>query len=128
MDVEKTVHLNQLFDFYGPLLTERQRLLFRRYYQEDLSLGEISEEFQISRQAVYDILRRSEHTLQDLERKLGLLARHNREKARLERVEEELARLSSRVGADVVAPLQAEIANWRREWEMMPPSADEEAD
>lgn len=79
MAVERTVHLNQLFDVYGPLLTERQRELFRAYYQEDLSLGEIAEELGITRQGVYDILRRSERTLEELEDKLGLLARQRRQ-------------------------------------------------
>lgn len=62
-----------LYDFYGKLLTPKQREVMRLYYEEDLSLGEIAEELKISRQAVHDILRRSEQALEKYEKKLGLL-------------------------------------------------------
>ncbi|HHW41442.1 MAG TPA: YlxM family DNA-binding protein [Syntrophomonadaceae bacterium] len=62
-----------LYDFYGKLLTPKQQEVVRLYYEEDLSLGEIAEELKITRQAVYDILKRSEQALEKYERKLGLL-------------------------------------------------------
>ncbi len=63
-----------LSDFYSNLLTEKQREFLSLYYEEDLSLGEISERFGISRQAVYDSIRSSEMCLERFENELGLLA------------------------------------------------------
>ncbi len=74
--MEKLALINLLYDFYGQLLTERQRRFVELYYAHDLSLGEIAEQFDVSRQAVYDILKRSEQSLTDYEEKLGLVARH----------------------------------------------------
>lgn len=74
--VEKTVRMSLLFDFYGQLLTERQQEFFTLYYDHDLSLGEIAQQYGVSRQAVYDILRRSSQTLQGFEEKMGLVRRH----------------------------------------------------
>lgn len=71
--MEKTVRMNMLFDFYGPLLTERQRDVYELYFGDDLSLSEIASELEISRQAVYDMLKRCSATLEDYESKLGLL-------------------------------------------------------
>ena len=103
-----------MFDFYGQLLTERQRALFQRYYQEDLSLGEIAEELGISRQAVYDILRRAERVLWDFERKLGLVARHRRQTALVRRMEADLARADAAgMGRD---ELRQCLRQWVRRW------------
>ena len=74
----KTVHMNLLFDHYGQLLTDRQREIFLLYYHDDLSLGEIAENIQISRQGVHDTLQRVEQALLDLEGSLGLLAKEQR--------------------------------------------------
>ena len=74
--MEKLAMINLLYDFYGQLLTERQRRFVELYYGDDLSLGEIAEQFGVSRQAVYDILKRSEQSLTDYESKLGLVSRH----------------------------------------------------
>ncbi|HEY3315863.1 MAG TPA: YlxM family DNA-binding protein [Bacillota bacterium] len=64
-----------LYDYYGPLLTDRQREMLSMHYEDDLSLGEISELLGVSRQAVHDLLTRSEKALEDYERRLGLVAR-----------------------------------------------------
>ncbi len=74
--MEKTLRMSLLFDFYGPLLTERQQNVFDLYFNDDLSLGEIAEELLVSRQAVYDTLRRVGLVLEDFEQKLGLLQKH----------------------------------------------------
>jgi len=74
--MENALRMALLFDFYGPLLTERQQDVFQMYFHEDLSLGEVGEEFDVSRQAIYDILKRSGSLLEDFESKLGLVARH----------------------------------------------------
>ena len=64
-----------LFDYYGDLLTERQRLCFDMHYNQDLSLGEIAQELSISRQAVYDNLSRTEALLKNMEEKTGCVSR-----------------------------------------------------
>lgn len=73
MEIEKNNRVNLLFEFYQPLLTAKQNEYMELYYGDDYSLGEIAEEFDISRQAVYDNLRRTEKLLETYEEKLGLL-------------------------------------------------------
>lgn len=70
--LEKTLRLNYLFDFYQELLTERQREYMKMYYFDDFSLVEISEVADVSRQAVYDNLKRTEASLESYEQKLSL--------------------------------------------------------
>ena len=65
--------MNFLFDFYQALLTEKQRSYMELYYLDDHSLGEIAESYEISRQAVYDNIRRTEAMREEYEDKLRLL-------------------------------------------------------
>jgi predicted DNA-binding protein YlxM (UPF0122 family) len=81
MTIEKTMRVNLLYDFYGDLLTEKQRRIVEMYYVEDLSLSEIAEQVDASRQAVYDVLRRAVQQLEDYESKLQLVARHGEKRA-----------------------------------------------
>ena len=67
-----------LFDFYGELLTEKQRVLFDLYYNQDFSLGEIAENEGISRQGVHDAIARAEQALRNYEEKTGCVARYYR--------------------------------------------------
>ena len=69
----KNLYLIPLFDIYGDMLTDTQKNIFDLYYNEDLSLGEISENIGISRQGVRDNIKRSEEILVNLENKLGFL-------------------------------------------------------
>ncbi len=95
--VDETVRLNLLFDFYGRLLTERQRRIFAMYYEDDLSLGEIAEQIDVSRQAVYDILKRSAKTLEKFEKQLRLVARHMLQRRRIEELESRISRLQEAI-------------------------------
>ncbi|MBU1094256.1 MAG: hypothetical protein KKH01_07325 [Firmicutes bacterium] len=70
--LEKKEQLNQLFDLYSALLTEKQVLYFEHYYHEDYSLQEIAELYQVSRNAVYDHLKKVEEHLYHYEEKLKL--------------------------------------------------------
>ncbi|WP_089967250.1 YlxM family DNA-binding protein [Lihuaxuella thermophila] len=74
--LEKTTAMNLLYDFYGSLLTEKQRAMLELYYHEDWSLGEIAEHQGVSRQAVFEAIKRAQATLTDLEEKLGLMEKH----------------------------------------------------
>ena len=77
-----------LLDFYGELLTERQRLCFDLHYNEDLSLSEIAEQCGISRQGVWDNIRRAESAMEDIEAKTGLVRRFEENRSALEKIRE----------------------------------------
>lgn len=72
MEIEKTNRMNALFEFYAALLTDKQMNYIELYYADDYSLAEIAEEFQVSRQAVYDNIKRTEKILEDYEMKLHM--------------------------------------------------------
>lgn len=91
--LEKTIRINMLFDFYQTLLTDKQQTFLRCYYHDDFSLGEIATEFQISRQAVFEHIKRAEHMLEEYEQKLSLLGRHNRHRELVDRLQLEIAQV-----------------------------------
>ena len=72
---DKTLQMTMLFDFFGDLLTEKQREYFDLYHNEDLSLSEIAEKAGITRQGVHDIITRAEKTLTETEQKTGVVQR-----------------------------------------------------
>lgn len=76
--ISKTLRINDLLDFYADLLTEKQRTTLSLFYEEDFSLGEIGEKAGISRQAVYDSIRRSELLLEEYEAALGLIEAYSK--------------------------------------------------
>ena len=71
----KDMNMTLLFDFYGEILTDKQQDVIDYYYNEDLSLAEISEHLGITRQGVRDSIKRAEATLLEMEEKLGLAKR-----------------------------------------------------
>lgn len=75
MTLEQRTRMAVLYDLYSGLLTEKQQNVFDLYYQCDLSLGEIAAEQQISRTAVHDLIKRTEHLLEKYEAKLHLAQR-----------------------------------------------------
>ena len=85
--MEKYFRLNALYDCYGVLLTERQRLLMEQYLTEDLSLGEIAEREGISRQGVRDALARAGEQLEEYEKLLAIYERDTRLVKRLAELE-----------------------------------------
>ena len=85
---------SMLLDFYGDLLTDKQRECFSLYYNEDLSLSEIAEQRGISRQGVWDNIRHAEAALREIEEKTGLIARFEQTKAALLRLREQLSVLA----------------------------------
>ena len=74
MELEKTTQMNLLVEFYGSLLTDKQLEYMELYYGDDYSLGEIAEEFDVSRQAVYDNIRRSAKVIRKLRREITSVA------------------------------------------------------
>ncbi len=86
--MEELLRETLLFDFYGELLTEKQKTIFELFHLQDLSLSEIGEEQGISRQAVRDQLKRTEAILQGYEEKLHLVERFLEQKAMVKRIKE----------------------------------------
>ena len=107
---DETLHMTMLFDFFGDLLTDKQREYFDLYHNEDLSLSEIAEKADISRQGVYDIITRAEKSLVEMEQKTGVVSRWRETRIQLEKAEllaKELLRLSgnNNESADVAQKL-----------------------
>ncbi len=103
---ETTLAMTMLLDFYGELLTEKQRRYFALYYNEDLSLSEIAENEGISRQSVWDSLRRSEATLREMEEKTGLIRRFQEQNKRIAEIQSALRTLAKRLPEDAGAQVQ----------------------
>ena len=80
----RAYQMTMLFDFYGDVLTDRQKEFYDLYYNEDLSLGEIAENYGITRQGVRDVIVRAENILTDMEDKTGLIKRFHTMRAQLE--------------------------------------------
>ena len=84
--MEKFVEQTFLFDFYGELLTERQRQVYTSVVFEDYSLSEVAEELGISRQGVHDMIRRCNRTLEEYEEKLHLVKKFLETKQKVEEI------------------------------------------
>ena len=89
-----------LLDYYGELLTEKQRECFDLHYNEDLSLSEIAEQLGISRQGVWDNIRRAEGAMQEMERKTGLIRKTQESREALGRLKSRLDRLCEMTGGE----------------------------
>ena len=84
----KDFEMGYLLDFYGEVLTPKQREMLRQYYNDDLSLSEIGENFGITRQGARDTIKHGETTLKELEAKVGFAARYRRVQEKLEELEQ----------------------------------------
>lgn len=82
----QTYRMTMLYDFYGELLTDRQREFFDLYYNDDLSLSEIAENAGISRQGVRDVIVRAEAQMQEIEDKTRLIRRFEEMRGHLDTI------------------------------------------
>ena len=89
-NIDDITRQSLLYDFYGELLTKRQREVMELYHGENLSLAEIAEEFGISRQGVHDALRSARKALDGYEEKLGLVQRFLRTEQAVGEIDEEI--------------------------------------
>ena len=92
-----------LFDFYGELLTDKQKELFDLYYNEDLSLTEIAENAGITRQGVRDAITRSESILRETEDRLGLVKKYSG-------LEDKIAQIADAAG--YISRINANLRNY----------------
>ncbi len=83
--VEDIYEITVLLDFYGQLLTERQHEIMDLHFNSDLSLGEIAENFSISRQGVHDSIRKAKQALNGYEKRLGLAERFIEQEKNIEK-------------------------------------------
>ncbi|WP_187118726.1 YlxM family DNA-binding protein [Risungbinella massiliensis] len=86
--LDQTTEVNLLYDFYGVLLTAKQQKLLELYYQEDWSLSEIAEHQEVSRQAIFEAIKRAQVVLSDYEAKLGLLAKYRERQAKIQQLQD----------------------------------------
>ncbi len=100
-----TVETHLLFDYYGALLTERQQKVLTLRFFDDLTLAEVAQELDISRQAVHDLVHRTVDQLRDYECKLGLIVEQRR---RQKVFEEVIVRLKDELNVtdDVISVLR----------------------
>ncbi len=112
--MEKIVEQGLLYDFYGELLTEHQKRIYEDVVYNDFSLTEIARESGISRQGVYDLIRRCNRILQEYEDKLHLVERFMKVKTNVEQLErlagsninrDELAGEVSRISREILEEL-----------------------
>lgn len=99
-----------LLDFYGPLLTERQRYTMGEHYENDRSLAEIAEDLGVSRQAVHDNLQRAIHLLEEYEAKLGLVKEYLERQGIVKRLEETLQQSLDAETMQKIVPLLSALA------------------
>lgn len=97
--MEKIVEQGLLYDFYGELLTPHQRRIYEDAVLNDMSLSEIAEEQEISRQGVHDLIRRCDKTLKGYEGRLHLLEKFGKVKETVEQIE----RISSEENVKLLA-------------------------
>ena len=91
----QTYRMTMLYDFYGDLLTERQKEFYDLYYNEDLSLAEIAENYDISRQGVRDVIVRAEAAMTEIEDKTHLIRRFHQMRQQFQSISDMAQRLQA---------------------------------
>jgi predicted DNA-binding protein YlxM (UPF0122 family) len=99
--LSKKMMVADLFAFYGELLTDKQKDVLSLYCLEDLSLGEIAEDLNISRQGVHDAVKRATKILESYELKLGLMEKFNNNNALLNDISSKMNDLSKKMTANL---------------------------
>ena len=91
--MDKKIEISMLCQTYGKMLTEKQYEVINDYYNNDLSLSEIAENNNITRQAVRDIIKKGEIKLFELEEKLAFMKRTMKQEKKLQEILEELSKI-----------------------------------
>ena len=103
MKIDDITRQSLLYDFYGALLTKRQREVMELYHEENLSLAEIADEFGISRQGVHDALQNGEKALESYEEKLGLVRKFTAAGEAIREIDEKIDILIARADSTGLA-------------------------
>ena len=104
------LQMTLLFDFYGGMLTEKQRECFDMRYNQDLSLGEIGETLGVSRQAVCDNLARTEALLRKMEENIGCVSRSLASRKAVQTILDAAAKLEAHPDENVSGPARQILA------------------
>jgi len=92
--MDKIYEISLLLDFYGQLLSKKQYEILDLHFNNDYSLGEIAEHFNISRQGIFDNIKRGKAYLLNLEEKLGLVNKFTEQKAKAEKILEYIKKIN----------------------------------
>lgn len=98
--MDELTKINLLYDFYGDFLTDKQKEIFELHFLNDLSLGEIAENYGVTRQGVYDILKRAQDILNGCEEKLGMIRRFEDLEKKVKKILQSLKELEVNVPED----------------------------
>lgn len=107
--MEKNVKVSMLCQIYGKLLTKKQLSILEDYYNQDLSLSEIAENKNITRQAVRDIIKKGESKLFDLEEKLGIMKRMFKQEEKIAIILTELTKIQEKSSDKQVAKILTHV-------------------
>ena len=107
--MEKNVKVSMLCEVYGNLLTKKQLSILQDYYDKDLSLSEIAQNQEITRQAVRDIIKKGENKLFELEEKLGIMKKTFKQEEKIATILSELTKIQKRSTDKQVAEILTQI-------------------
>ncbi len=107
--MEKKVEISILCEIYGKLLTEKQRIFLEDYYNNDLSLSEIAENENITRQAVRDIIKKGENKLFEMEEKLGFMKKRIEQEQQIAIILEELRKIDEDISDKKIAKILKDV-------------------
>ncbi|MEG0075150.1 MAG: DNA-binding protein [Eubacterium sp.] len=112
--MEKKVIEQLLFDFYGELLTDKQKVIMDYYYNDDCNLAEIGDLVQVTRQGVYDAVKRSRGLMKSYEEKLGLVERFLKSQTLIDDVIQELEKVLQNEAVNKNKMLREELTDVKR--------------
>ena len=111
MEIENNVKLSVLLEIYGKLLTKKQYQLLNDYYNNDLSLAEIAENENITRQAVRDNLKKGEKKLFDYEEKLEIMKKNKMQEEQIAVILEQINHLTENSTDTEIAMVLEDVKN-----------------
>jgi len=103
--MNKKVEISVLCEIYGKLLTEKQLSILEDYYNMDLSLSEIAENYNITRQAVRDVIKKGENKLFEFEEKLGFMKKTYKQEEKIAMVLSELTKIQTKFTDEQIAEI-----------------------
>ncbi|MBQ6906962.1 MAG: YlxM family DNA-binding protein [Clostridia bacterium] len=115
--MSKNLDIIMLFDFYRNILTEKQIEVIDLYYNEDLSLAEISEHLNITRQGIRDNIKRAEAALIDMENRLNLVEKHKKILMAIDKISKEIAELEENEAIATLPSVTKHILNIKQSLE-----------
>ena len=109
--MEEKIKISMLLEIYGKLLTDKQYNLLDDYYNKDLSLTEIAENEDITRQAVRDFLKKGEKKLFEYEEKLGVMKRNTMQEEKIADILSEIAKIEKNFTDEEIANVLEDVKN-----------------